>query len=494
MATAGDYVDIVKLGWGTSYVTQNLREKLALYRSLGIPVICGGTLLEIAEVRGKLDGYRSWLSENGFESVEVSDGTIDLPRERKLEIIETLAQDFRVLSEVGSKDAEAIFAPYQWVEWIREELAAGAWKVITEARESGTAGIFRGSGEVRSGLIDEIVHELPRRAAALRGAAEVAAGLVHPAVRPRGQPRQHPARRGHPARDATARAAVRHDERIAARRQSLIDLHCHSSASDGLLTPTALVEHAHALGLRTLALTDHDTLGGLAEAAAAAERLGLRFVPGSELSVRPPSGSMHLLAYLPSAGAEPLATRIREIGDYRATPQPADRRAAQRARLSRSSGRTSRAARAAGSAGRTSPRRSSTPGTSRRPRRPSTACSPTASRPTSTPARSGRRRRSSSSPRAAARRCSRIRTRCAWATPRSSASSRASPGTACGAWSAIRPDHDDEQRAFTLRLCAQLGLVPTGGSDWHGIPDGPELGDAGPVPLPEDTLERLGLA
>ena len=161
LATAGDYVDIVKLGWGTSYVTQNLREKLALYRSLGIPVVCGGTLLEIAEVRGKLDGYRSWLSDNGFESVEVSDGTIDLPRERKLEIIETLAQDFRVLSEVGSKDAEAIFAPYQWVEWIREELAAGSWKVITEARESGTAGIFRGSGEVRSGLIDEIVHELP---------------------------------------------------------------------------------------------------------------------------------------------------------------------------------------------------------------------------------------------------------------------------------------------------------------------------------------------
>ena len=116
METAGDYVDIVKLGWGTSYVTQNLKEKLDLYRSLGIPVICGGTLLEIAEVRGKLDGYRSWLSENGFESVEVSDGTIELPRERKLEIIELLAKDFRVLSEVGSKDSEAIFAPYQWVE------------------------------------------------------------------------------------------------------------------------------------------------------------------------------------------------------------------------------------------------------------------------------------------------------------------------------------------------------------------------------------------
>jgi len=84
-----------------------------------------------------------------------------MSRERKLEMIELLARDFRVLSEVGSKDAEAVFAPYQWVAWIKEELEAGAAKVITEAREGGTAGIFRGSGEVRSGLIDEIVHEVP---------------------------------------------------------------------------------------------------------------------------------------------------------------------------------------------------------------------------------------------------------------------------------------------------------------------------------------------
>ena len=143
---SGDYIDIVKLGWGTSYVTGKLREKLDLYKELDIPVVCGG--------------YRQWLTDQGFTSVEVSDGTIDMPRERKLELIELFAKDFRVLSEVGSKDAEEIFAPYQWVEWIKEELAAGSWKVITEARESGTAGIFRTSGEVRSGLIDEIAHEL----------------------------------------------------------------------------------------------------------------------------------------------------------------------------------------------------------------------------------------------------------------------------------------------------------------------------------------------
>jgi len=160
METAGDFVDIVKLGWGTSYVTGNLGAKLDLYRSLGVPVVCGGTLMEAAEARGRIDAYRRWLSEHGFSCVEVSDGTIDLARERKLELIDLFARDFEVLSEVGSKDTEAIYAPYQWVAWIREELDAGATRVITEARETGTAGIFRSTGEVRSGLIDELAHEL----------------------------------------------------------------------------------------------------------------------------------------------------------------------------------------------------------------------------------------------------------------------------------------------------------------------------------------------
>jgi len=158
--TAGDYVDIVKLGWGTSYVTQNLEKKIALYRSLQAPVVCGGTLFEAAVARDRLDGYRQWLSDNRFSHVEISDGTIELPRERKLELISELARDFVVLSEVGSKDAEVVFPPYQWVEWIREELDAGAWKVITEGREGGTAGIYRPTGEMRTGLIDEIAHSI----------------------------------------------------------------------------------------------------------------------------------------------------------------------------------------------------------------------------------------------------------------------------------------------------------------------------------------------
>ena len=480
MATAGDYVDIVKLGWGTSYVTQNLREKLALYRSLGIPVVCGGTLLEIAEVRGKLDGYRSWLSDNGFESVEVSDGTIDLPRERKLEIIEMLAKDFRVLSEVGSKDAEAIFAPYQWVEWIREELGAGAWKVITEARESGTAGIFRGTGEVRSGLIDEIVHELPARAPALRGAPEVAAGLVHPAVRARGQPRQHPARRGHPARNAPARTAVRHDERIAARRLSLIDLHCHSTASDGLLAPTrarrarARARHRDARPHRPRHACGPGEAAGGGRAPRPALRAGHRDLGTAALG-------LHAPARVPALGRR-RAARDAHPGDRRLPrhPQPAHRRAAQRARLSRSSGTTSRGARRAASAGRTSPRRSSTRATWRRLQEafdrlladgqpayvdagslgPEEAVELVAA--------------SGGAPVLAHPYSLR------WATPSSSASWQDSRGRGLRGVECYRPDHDDGQRAFTVRLCAQLGLVPTGGSDWHGRPDGPELGDAGP--------------
>jgi phosphosulfolactate synthase len=158
--TAGDFVDIVKLGWGTSYVTRNLEKKIALYRSFDTPIVCGGTLFEAAVVRDKLDEYRQWLEHNRISHVEVSDGTIELPHERKLELIAELAKDFVVISEVGSKDAEVVYAPYQWVDWMRDELNAGAWKVITEGRESGTAGIFRPTGEMRTGLIDEIVHEI----------------------------------------------------------------------------------------------------------------------------------------------------------------------------------------------------------------------------------------------------------------------------------------------------------------------------------------------
>ncbi len=158
--SCGDMIDIVKFGWGTSYVSRQLRDKLALYRSAGISTVLGGTLWELAIAQQKFDDWRSWVSDLGLTHVEVSDGTVALPHEAKLAYIENLAQDFIVLSEVGSKDLDVVIAPYRWVELIEAELRAGAWKVITEARESGTAGIFRGDGEVRMGLIDEIVHAI----------------------------------------------------------------------------------------------------------------------------------------------------------------------------------------------------------------------------------------------------------------------------------------------------------------------------------------------
>ena len=159
---AGEFVDIVKLGWGTALATRNLDRKLETYRGHKIPVVLGGTLTELAITRGRFEELIAWVHELGLEYFEISDGTIALEHERKLELIERLAGEFTVLSEVGSKDdTGAITPPYVWVEQMRAELAAGAWKVIAEGREAGTAGIFRPSGEVREGLIAEIVHDIP---------------------------------------------------------------------------------------------------------------------------------------------------------------------------------------------------------------------------------------------------------------------------------------------------------------------------------------------
>ncbi len=160
METAGDSVDIVKLGWGTALVTANLKPKLERYAAHGIPVVLGGTLTEIAIKQGRVEGLIAWLHELGLRHVEISDGTIALEPEVKSHLIRALGSDFTVLSEVGSKDTDFIMAPYVWVEEIERDLEAGAWKVIAEARESGTAGIYRADGEVRTGLIDEIVHAI----------------------------------------------------------------------------------------------------------------------------------------------------------------------------------------------------------------------------------------------------------------------------------------------------------------------------------------------
>lgn len=159
--TCGDYVDIVKLGWATSYATNNLQKKLDYYKSAGIPVYLGGTLFEAFIVRDQFDDYRRVLEKYDINHAEVSDGSITLDHNKKCEYITTLAKDVTVLSEVGSKDADEIIPPYQWIELMQKELDAGAWKVIGEAREGGNVGLFRSSGEVRSGLVQEILTKIP---------------------------------------------------------------------------------------------------------------------------------------------------------------------------------------------------------------------------------------------------------------------------------------------------------------------------------------------
>jgi len=160
LEVAGDSVDVVKLGWGTALVSANLTPKLERYAAHSIPVVLGGTLTELAIRQGRVKGLVQWLHELGLRHVEISDGTIPLDQDVRERLIRELAGEFTVLSEVGNKDADFIMAPYVWVEQIERDLQAGAWKVIAEARESGTAGIYRADGEVRTGLIDEILHAI----------------------------------------------------------------------------------------------------------------------------------------------------------------------------------------------------------------------------------------------------------------------------------------------------------------------------------------------
>jgi phosphosulfolactate synthase len=172
LEVAGDHISIVKLGWGPAYVTGNLERKLDVLR--GRPVVIGGTFFEVVYTRGKLDEYKQWLADLGLTHVEISDGTVEIPRERKLELIADFARDFTVLSEVGSKDSSVEYSVDEWTTWLNDELAAGAWKVITEAREGGTAGIFDSGGGMRTDLIEQIadvvgpaniVFEAPTKAA-----------------------------------------------------------------------------------------------------------------------------------------------------------------------------------------------------------------------------------------------------------------------------------------------------------------------------------------
>jgi len=161
LSVAHPHVDIIKLGFGTSFVTPNLKEKLAVYRDYKLPVYFGGTLFEASLIRNQFEDYINVCKEFGVQFMEVSDGSVTIPHAEKCGYIEKLTKHGTVLSEVGSKDAEHIIPPYKWIELMRAELEAGSAYVIAEAREAGNVGIYRGSGEVREGLVQEILTQIP---------------------------------------------------------------------------------------------------------------------------------------------------------------------------------------------------------------------------------------------------------------------------------------------------------------------------------------------
>jgi phosphosulfolactate synthase len=159
--SSGELTDLVKLGFGTSIVTNNLNEKIKLYQSAGLEVYFGGTLFEAFLARDMFDDYRRLIDKYKLGMIEVSDGSIEIDHKKKCEYIKTLTTQVTVLSEVGYKDSNKIIPPYKWIELIQNELDAGSWKVIAEAREGGNVGIYRGTGEVRSDLIEEILTKIP---------------------------------------------------------------------------------------------------------------------------------------------------------------------------------------------------------------------------------------------------------------------------------------------------------------------------------------------
>ncbi len=163
MSACQPHVDIVKLGFGTAFVTPHLREKLEVYRSHDMAIYFGGTLFEAFLIRNQFDDYINMCKEFGISYMEVSDGSITIPHAEKCGYIEKLTKHGIVLSEVGSKDATHIIPPYKWIELMRAELDAGATYVIAEAREAGNVGIYRGSGEVREGLVQEILTQIPEQ-------------------------------------------------------------------------------------------------------------------------------------------------------------------------------------------------------------------------------------------------------------------------------------------------------------------------------------------
>ena len=161
LSVAHPHIDIIKLGFGTAFVTPDLRQKIEVYQGYDLPVYFGGTLFEAFLIRNQFQDYINICKDYNITYVEVSDGSIDIPHAEKCGYIEKLTKLGTVLSEVGSKDAAHIIPPYKWIELMKAELEAGSTYVIAEAREAGNVGIYRGTGEVREGLVQEILTQIP---------------------------------------------------------------------------------------------------------------------------------------------------------------------------------------------------------------------------------------------------------------------------------------------------------------------------------------------
>lgn len=158
--TSADLVDLVKLGFGTSAFSSNVAEKVKIYQEANIRVYLGGTLFEAFFVRGQLNEYRRYVDKLGLDTVEVSDGSMALPHNEKCDLIAKFAKDYKVLSEVGSKEEGILISPAKWIKMMQTELQAGSWKVIAEARESGNVGIYRPNGQAHVILINKILQKV----------------------------------------------------------------------------------------------------------------------------------------------------------------------------------------------------------------------------------------------------------------------------------------------------------------------------------------------
>lgn len=157
LSVSGNLTDLIKLGFGTSYITPNLEQKIKLYKEAGCKVYLGGTLFEAFIVRNMFKDYIKLLDKLKLDCAEVSDGSVEMPHEKKCEYIHQLSKNYTVLSEVGSKEAGIIIHPAKWTSMMNTELKAGSWKVIAEARESGNVGIYRPNGNAHTLLINKIL-------------------------------------------------------------------------------------------------------------------------------------------------------------------------------------------------------------------------------------------------------------------------------------------------------------------------------------------------